>query len=310
MAVAELEPYVFELPKGYASPSQCNTYRDCPRCYFHAVIQQIPKPTSIHFAIGGGLHKTGELIGLKVIAGEEITKGDDSAFLDAAAADFEERLACPVDDEGNPVEFQLEGGKYTDTGQAKDDMAKYARVLVEKLPPLFRERGLIAVEMDLADLPDEVLAAAFPFPVKGRIDHVYGDREANAATGSGDLKSSSKMTGPDENGILQFCWYGLPAHLAGQPWWTACDIIAKKVTPEFGTYLPNGTGYLTDLQYNAAREIIEDTFYAISEGFRAFQQGDWRGARMYFPVGKGWNGKHDFDHGLPEYERAARGFDE
>jgi hypothetical protein len=50
-----------ELPKGYLSPSQHNTYQRCPRQYEYAYIMQLVKPPGIAQIRGTAVHKGAEL---------------------------------------------------------------------------------------------------------------------------------------------------------------------------------------------------------------------------------------------------------
>jgi hypothetical protein len=176
--IAERSTYLFpsatdENPVGHLSPNQVNEYRDCPACYEANRVLHIPRVDTIHYAIGGGLHKTAEAIGRAILDGKEI--GVDEAIA-AGEADFTERTTVPLDEESG-TELILDLGKYKDLGKAKDDTIRYSRLLAERLPKLFRERGLIAVEWNLNEIPTDVVSAAFPFPVEGRLDHVYGTPE-------------------------------------------------------------------------------------------------------------------------------------
>lgn len=295
-SVAEGTAYRFPTatdanPIGHLSASQVGEYRDCPRCYFHNRVEHRPRYGTIHFAIGGGLHKVAEVIGKAVLDRREIELDEVQTV---AAEEFEGRVSLPVDDESK-TELVIDLGKYTQLGEAKDDTTRFARVLHERLPKLFRARGLLAVEWDMSQLPHEMLAAAFPFPVEGRLDHLYGSDDG-IVTSMTDLKTSSKRGGPDENGSVQFAMYGLPAYLAGSEWLVGCDTLIKTVTPQFETYWANGDGRITPEQYAAVREIILDVAARISRGD--------------FPIGKGWNGKHNYEHGVPPFSIAVHGFNE
>lgn len=278
-------------PVGYLSPTQVNEYRDCPCCYYLNRVLHAPRYDTIHFAIGGGLHKAAERIGRAMLTGKSIEMDEVVAV---AAEEFEARVSLPLDDESQ-TELLIDLGKYEQIGEAKDATVRLSRLLSERLPKLFEARGLVAVEMDMSELPHELLAAAFPFPVQGRMDHLYGNVDGGVH-GMTDLKTSSKRGGPDENGSVQFAMYGLPVHMAGDDWMIGCDTLVKTVTPQLETYWANGTGRISPEQYRAVRDIVLDVAGRISNGD--------------FPVGKGWNGKHSYDHGLPAFSVAVRGFNE
>lgn len=293
--IAERSTYLFpnasdENPIGHLSPSQVNEFRDCAACYEANRVLHIPRVDTIHFAIGGGLHKAAEAIGRAVLAGREIAEDEVVA---ASEADFVERTSVPVDEESG-TELIVDLAKYNDLSEAKDDTIRFTRVLYERLPKLFKERGLLAVEWNMRELPAEVVACAFPFPIEGRLDHVYGTPEG-VVTGVNDLKSASKRGGPDENGVVQFTFYGLPAFMAGNPWRIGADIVIKTNVADFQTYWANGDGLITPEQYMVVRSIILDVADRICRGD--------------FPVGKGWNGKHNYTHNLPVFSLAMSGFD-
>ena len=299
----------YELPTGYLSPSQINEWRDCGRCYYLNRVKRQPKPDTIHFAIGGGVHKAAEVIGRHIIAGEDFDKDE---AIQASMDDFDHRLANPTDEDGNPVDLIVDFGKYDDgeadeavvIGKAKDDTHRFTKLLIERLPKLFKQRGLVAVELQMVS--DESLLkegeegllvdGVWPFPVKMRLDHLYGTAEAfNAQT---DLKTASKRGGPDENGKLQFVMYGLPAHQSGQPWKIGTDILLKQKTADmehrWANQHLNPPGYLTDENIDWGYNLIIDVAERISRGD--------------FPIGKGWNGRHAYGHGEPEFQLAVSGF--
>jgi len=96
------------------------------------------------------------------------------------------------------------------------------------------------------------------------------------------------------NNKLQFSFYGLPAHVWGQDWRIGADVLVKTKSPDIVTYWGNGSGYLSPENYDVAQEIILQVAQDISAG--------------RFPVGQGWNGKHDYEHGLDEFKLAVQGF--
>jgi hypothetical protein len=287
--IAAEDRKVWTFPGKHLSASQVNEWRDCGRCYELNRVLHVPRVDTIHFAIGGGLHKAAEAIGRAVLENREL--GLDA--IEAIAADeFNGRTEVPTDAESG-TEILLDIGKYGTLGEAKDDTIKFVGVLHERLPKLFKARGLIAVESDLSELPDDIRALAFPFPVAGRLDHLFGseDEQGLVVTGFTDLKTSSKRGGPNENDAIQFSMYGLPAHMAGADWMIGSDTVVKTITPQFETYWANGDGYITHEQYLTVRALVLDVADRISRGD--------------FPIGKGWNGKHNYDHGLPSFSVAV-----
>lgn len=291
MIAAERTRYVF--PGGHLSPSQVNEYRDCPRCYEMNRILRVPRPDTIHYAIGAGLHRAAELIGRRVLAAAATPLLEELETV--AAGEFTERTEVSVDAESG-TELLLDMGKYGSVGEALDETVRLCYVLHERLPKLFKARRLVAVEMDMSEIPDDVRALAYPFAMKGRLDHVYGyeDPEGIVIDGVSDLKSSSKRGGPDENGALQFAMYGLPAHMAGADWMIGSDVLVKTITPQFETYWANGDGLITAEQYATVREIVLDVADRITRGD--------------FPIGKGWSGtRHNYDHGMPRFSIAVSG---
>lgn len=304
MALA-LDRSHYALPTGYLSPSQINEYRDCPRCYCLNRVERKPKPDTIHFAIGGGIHKAAETIGRHIIAGRDWNLDE---ALTAAEQDFHKRLENPIDEDGNQIDVVVDFGKYDDgeaddavvIGKAKDDTIRFTRLLCERLPRLFKERGLVAVELQMVS--DQTLVnpgeegllvdGFWPFPFKARLDHLYGDQDGfNAVT---DLKTASKRGGPDENGKLQFVTYGLPAYQTGTPWRVGTDILLKQRTADMEHRWANTDGYLTEANIDWGYNVVLDVAERISRGD--------------FPIGKGWNGRHAYDHGEPVFELAVSGF--
>lgn len=277
-----------KLPKGYLSPTQVNAWRDCPRCYEYAYVKEIPKPSSIHFAIGTFVHSAVEEVARAIIAGKPI---DAEGAVSVGELSFDQKLEEPLDEDG--VEMALvDLAKYDSIDEARRDAYRIAEYTVKHMSGLLPERGVIATEFHLGDFPADMLKTAFPFPVNGRIDLLYGDPDTGEPNCLTDLKTSSKSGGPDENGVLQFCFYALPAWLyAGAQWRVGADIAVKTRTPDLQTYWANGNGYLSEDNYKAAHEIIMAVANHISVGD--------------FPVGKGWNGRHDYEHGLPPFTIAT-----
>lgn len=276
----------------YLSPSSIKEYRNCPRCWYENRVLRQPKPASIHFAIGGAVHRAVEVVIEKYLNGTQALPDEAEQM---ASDEFDDKAVAVTDEDGLEV-AGLDLGPYPDLGVAKDDALRFARLAVEVLPPLYVLRGIIRTELDMSELPAEILRAAFPFRVKGRMDAVYGT--GDDANGVTDTKTSSKRGAPDMNDRLQVAMYGLPAHMAGVEWRVGFDVLVKnKVTPYIETYWANGDGYLTHEQYMAARDIVLDVAEHINRGD--------------FPIGQGWAGtRHDYQHHLPEFSLAVSGFAE
>lgn len=299
--------YVFpnateEYPFGYLRPTLVNAYRDCPRCAELEWVRKVPKPESIHFAIGGAVHKVAESIGRAILDDaslgikiKEDGKLDLTPLEDIAADEFDRRLHENLDEESGVEYVEVDLAKFSDLGAAKDEAVRLVPLLLETLPTLFRDRGLLATEMSLRDLyTEDVLNEVWPFPMNGTLDAVYGADEV--LKGMSDFKTAASRGGPDENNAIQFALYTLPAHHLGVDPWVACDKIIKTKTPYMETYWANGNGIVLPEQYAVVKEIVLDVADRISAGD--------------FPIGHGWHGSHTYSHNFPAFSLAVSGFSE
>lgn len=288
--IAEPVRSEYELPTGYLSPSQVIEFMKCGQCYKWNRIDRVPRPIGIALPIGSAVHKAVEAI-RKV----SLEQGGDPFVLDhyaeVAAEHFDAQVSAPVDEESG-TELVIDLKDHGSLGEAKDQAVALTKFLLPKIAEVDRQRGLLVSEYDLAELPEEVRAAAWPFEMRGRIDALYGDQSTGVANAMVDLKTSSKRSAPDNFASLQFSIYGYHFFAAGQSIRLGADVVTKKRIPDFDTYWLGQNGEVSELEYTAVRQIVLGVAEDISAG--------------RFPARPSFYCA--YEHGLPSFSVAVSGF--
>ena len=264
-------------PDGWLSPSQITEYLMCPRCFEWNRIYKHPKAMAIDLPIGGAIHKAVESWRHDFLS--DVTQPAE-AHIAAAEEHFDRNLEADIET-GGEILVDLKG--FSDEGQAKDLMVKLAKFALTEVATLDGNRGLIAAELDLTDLAIE---SPYPFPVVGRIDALYGQRQSDdlVPTLGNDLKSSKKQEAPGLNAVIQTTIYD--EHIGPIPW--LVDVLAKTQTPSFRTY---------SASYDPEqRQRIHDLVLDVAEQIN----------RGYFPPRPGWACK--YDHGFAAFSSVVHGF--
>ena len=303
------------LPVGFLSPSQVWAYIACPACYEAERILHIPKPVSADLLIGRFAHAAVAYMRAEPIRGIQ-SREIETICIDAGAQAFDEILDRRTDTEEtgeeSPIEIELTK-KYADLGEAKDSAARLTRHILPLIAEYDAKAGVVAAEARVRHLgtsfwaypellaklsPEEAQDAkeeaeeqfvddikpAFPFPVKAYLDVLYANGVLK------DLKTSSRNGSPDNLSSLQLLMYGMPWWMAGDSLKLGWDVAIKTKTPDFATYWLNGTGAVTDEQYEYARWRVLAAADDICAG--------------RFPPNDG-NIFCKYDHGLPKGERAT-----
>lgn len=110
-----------DLPKGYLSPSQHNTYQRCPRQYEYAYIMQLVKPPGIAQIRGTAVHKGAELTHKHTIA-----HGKPSSIEEGSAA---------VSDKFDEQAPTIEEWEEETQGDAKDKAIRMFRTYYNEAVP-------------------------------------------------------------------------------------------------------------------------------------------------------------------------------
>lgn len=315
------------LPAGYFSPSQAWSFIACGACYEAERILKIPKPVSADLLIGRFAHASvahmravltppledGQRLGATITP----TFSDECVGVGSDAFDhiLSEQMDVEETGEATPIEVELTK-KYADLGEAKDVAARLTRYILPTIAEYDRTAGVLAAEARVwhlgpslygypelyAKLSDDEKVDAeqeseeqfvggiepvFPFPMKAFLDVIYASRAIK------DLKTSSRNGSPDALASLQLLLYGMPFWAASDPHKLGFDVAIKTKNPDFATYWLNGTGDVTDEQYEYAR-------------WRVLQAADDICAGRFRPADG--NLFCRYDHGLPKGERAVMNF--
>jgi len=113
-----------ELPKGYISPSQFNTYLRCSKQYEYAYIQQLKKPPGIAQIRGSAVHKGVEVTHLHTIA-----HGTPASAEEGAAV---------VSDKFDAQAPEIENWEKESQGEAKDKAIRMFKVYYRDAVPYIR----------------------------------------------------------------------------------------------------------------------------------------------------------------------------
>jgi len=267
---------------GWLSPSQIKQYWLCPACYYADRVLHAPKRTPIHFAVGTFTHRAAEHIGRAIIANRELSAELFKEAVDSGNDAFESDLEKTEDvDFGAFAKATTSDGK-TPRDRAKDVAARTTAFAIPVLAELYVQRGLRAVELPLESLPAQ-MREAFRYPIKGYVDAV-GLTEDNVHIIT-DIKTSSSQEAPAVENRIQAAIYAAHWLKVGRNVRVGFDVAAKTKAPSLESYWMDTGGV------DAVVAMIDDIAERINRGD--------------FPIGQGWNGRHDFDHGLPEMSRAA-----
>lgn len=110
-----------DLPKGYLSPSQHNTYQRCPRQYEYAYVMQLIKPPGIAQIRGTAVHKGAEITHKHTIA-----HGKPSSIEEGTAA---------VSDKFDAQAPEIEEWEEETQGDAKDKAIRMFRTYYNEAVP-------------------------------------------------------------------------------------------------------------------------------------------------------------------------------
>ncbi len=283
-------------PSGTLTSTSITGWMTCARCWAHDNIQHLTKPASVHFAVGTCVHHSAELVGQMILEQEDLgplSVEIQADIIELSLAVFDREVNKESDRNGTeripPTDAEA--------GAAKDVARRVAEFAIPRLYQLYRKRGLVALEYEL---PAHL--NPFPFPMTGRCDAISGGPKKGLPLILSDIKTSAQKGRPDQNNRVQGGVYALFVRQAGEEPRVIFDQITKALSPQFNSYGlgPEGALYMTPGQLEVVRETVTDIAGLISDGYAAYLNGDWQTFRRCFPIGQGWNGKHDFDHGVPE----------
>ena len=268
----------YNLPTGFLSPTQITQYMRCPACYEAEYVLRKPRRLSVSLPLGVAVHKGVEVMRSHLLAGEEWELDECRQM---ATETFAKVIASRVEeDSGAEAELDL-GARYQHIGMAVDHAADLAGFAADQLYPVDRERGLLATEVLVCNDPSlilprdlersggqlegDALALAWPFPVKGYIDAVYG---AEGITLISDLKTTSKNVAPDTSAAIQTMMYARPIALEGPPPRVVIDSVVKTSFPQFHSYeLGEGvTSGVSQHHHDVVYGIVVDVAEEISRG--------------------------------------------
>lgn len=271
----------YQFPRGYLSPSQATRWMICGACYELEYVLKVPKPMSVNLPLGGAVHRAVETMRHRMIAGTE-------ELIDFAEVAVEHFTGDGLGfDKESEVEVQLDLGKYASLDKAKDDLVRFVRFAIPELHQLDQQRGVIAAEINLKDLPCEV--EVWPFEMRGVIDALYGDSATMVPNLLGDLKTSSKQQCPDISAAVQFGIYRHHFWKHGHSLGVLADVLAKTAKPSLRTYSLSST----DMEQEGVERLVLDVAQRISEG--------------YFPPRPGF--LCSYNHNLPRFSVAIEGYE-
>lgn len=231
----------YTFPKGYLSPSQVTLWQTCGKCYELQYVEQRPTALGINLPLGGAVHKGVEHM-RRVVLGGEIPDYED--VVETAVEYFE-------DDVQKAEEIDL--GKLGSVGEAKDQVVATLRYLAPRLMRLDEQRGLVRTELDLDEFE-----SPFPFPMKGRVDALYGPNPGECNAGA-DLKTAARADFPGESISLQI---GIYREFIPVVWMV--DQVTKARKPTLTTYElgDDGRDYVFDTVIDVADHISRGDFPA------------------------------------------------
>ncbi len=268
---------------GWLSATQLKEYLNCGLCYEARRVLRIPYHASEHFAIGGAVHMTAEMAGQLFLGGDPAPhQSAASEILGAAEVAFEENA-----EEVSHGGVELIPLDPVVRGAAKDKAMILSAWFLPEAVKLFHSRGLWNTEISFDRLSGEFgLANPFPFAIRGKVDAIFDDgTKVPLVT---DWKTSARQERPALETRIQTALYGLYWHMNGFNVRLCVDVIGKTKTPSLRQYLIGDPS--TGLVGPAAFQVTRDTIIRTADRICA---GD-------FGLGPGWNGRHDYDHGLPE----------
>lgn len=285
-------------PPGTLTSTAITGWMTCARCWAHDNIQHLTKPASVHFAVGTAVHHAAELVGQIILAAGnfdgDFHEGRGQAIIvEDSLAVFDREVNKESDRNGTERIPPTEG----EAAEAKKTAQRVVEFAIPRLYRLYRQRGLVALEYEL---PAHL--NPFPFSMTGRCDAISGGSKKNLPLVLSDIKTSAQKGRPDQNNRVQGGTYALFVRQAGEEPRVIFDQITKAINPQFNSYGlgPEGSLHMTPGQLEVVRETVTDIAGLISDGYAAYLNEDWQTFRRCFPIGQGWNGKHDFDHGVPE----------
>jgi hypothetical protein len=286
-------------PSGTLTSTSITGWMTCARCWAHDNIQHLTKPASVHFAVGTAVHHAAECVGQMVLSSDGVR--DKTPEHAEVRSEITEKSLAVFDREVNK-ESDRNGTERIPPSDAeavegKNTAHRVISFAIPRLYQLYRQRGLVALEYQLP-----LHLNPFPFPMTGRCDAISGGPKKGLPLILSDIKTSAQKGRPDQNNRVQGGIYALFVRQAGEEPRVIFDQITKAINPQFNSYGlgPEGSLYMTPGQLEVVRETVTDIAGLISDGYAAYLNEDWSTFRRCFPIGQGWNGKHDFDHGVPE----------
>lgn len=297
-------------PDGYPPPGTLTStaitgWMTCARCWAHDNIQHLPKPTSVHFAIGTTVHHAAELVGKYVLDIADVRQFQQyhqpnlDEILTRSLEVFDREIWKEADRNGT----ERRPPTQAEAGEAKDIAVRVSKAIIPAIHSLYRQRGLVALEYEL---PAHL--NPFPFPMTGRCDAISGGpKRGNLPLILSDIKTAAQQRRPDQNNRVQGGIYALFVGKADIPPMVLFDTVSKTLKPSLVSYKlgPEGADYMTSSQLQVVYDTVMEVASHISDGYKAYLVGDWRTYYANFPIGQGWNGRHDADHGLPEAHEVA-----
>ena len=279
-------------PPGTLTSTAITGWMTCARCFAHDNIQHLTKPASVHFAVGTAVHHSAECVGQLLLEGDD-SPPDVSEIIERSLAVFEREVSKESDRNGT----ERIPPTQAEAADAKIVARRVSEFAVPRLYQLYRQRGLVALEYQL---PAHL--NPFPFPMTGRCDAISGGPKKGLPLILSDIKTSAQKNRPDQNNRVQGGIYALFVRQSGEEPRVIFDQITKAISPQFNSYVLGLEGglYMTPGQLEVVRETVTDIAGLISDGYAAYLSEDWQTFRRCFPIGQGWNGKHDYDHGVPE----------
>lgn len=282
---------------GYPPPATLTAtsipgWMTCARCWAHDNIEHLTKGANLHFAVGTTVHHAAQCIAERLIAGKDEAP-PVGEILEEALDVFDRESIRQSGRNGT----EMVPATDEERADAKAIAERTARFLIPEILRVYRERRVVAVEYQLP-----ASLNPFPFNMTGKADAISGGEKLGLPLVLSDIKTASDRRRPDQNNRIQGGIYALFVGRSGERPQVLFDSVTKAKTPQLNTYGlgPEGAAYMTDGQLKVVFDEVMLVAEAISEGYQAYLDGNWRLYYRCFPIGQGWNGKHDYDHGFPE----------
>jgi CRISPR/Cas system-associated exonuclease Cas4 (RecB family) len=224
------------------SPSQVNTYLDCPLRWYYSSVLHLPEPVTHPLAIGQAVHATAAALLTRKRAGESVTPDDVGQICDEACDAQLSQIETPA-----PTSEEQDAEQLQDRADGED--------LVRSLTDLWWTAAAPSIAPAEIELP--IVGQIAGVPVRAVIDCV--DQSGTVI----DIKTASKRP----NGIsaphrLQVVTYAMLRAPADESHTVRLDVLTKTRTP---AYVRLQTG-LSDPDYRYAEAIYPLVSQAMNEG--------------------------------------------